>query len=308
VPAVTRLTLAEFVARWRRAHYPNLATNTRHHYDTALGCILPALGARTLSAIGREDLDSWRAGLQATHQDSSVRAVMAVLRTVFRAAVAWRYLARDPMAGVKRPRAQRPAIAPLTPGEFQQLLAAADAQWQAVLLLAVTGGLRIGEVVAARWEYLDAEGRTYRVSGTAVQRGGQQIHAPKTAQSAAPVHLSLATVTALQRHRIAQAARQLGAGLVDAGWMFTQPTGRPWLLSALRPAWMALQAQAGLPPRRFHDLRHTCAAWLIESGAHPKLIQEQLRHASITTTLDTYGHLLPQRTGEAVDRLDHLIG
>ena len=44
-----------------------------------------------------------------------------------------------------------------------------------------------------------------------------------------------------------------------------------------------------------HDLRHTFASQLIEQGAHPKYIQEQLGHASITMTMDTYGHLFPNR-------------
>ena len=58
---------------------------------------------------------------------------------------------------------------------------------------------------------------------------------------------------------------------------------------------------------RFHDLRHTHAALLIASGAHPKVIQVRLGHASIRTTLDLYGHLMPGLDDQAVDALEQMI-
>jgi integrase len=51
--------------------------------------------------------------------------------------------------------------------------------------------------------------------------------------------------------------------------------------------------EAGVPPFRFHDLRHTHVAWLVAGGAPLPHIQARLGHESITTTIDTYGHLLP---------------
>lgn len=55
---------------------------------------------------------------------------------------------------------------------------------------------------------------------------------------------------------------------------------------------------------RFHDLRHTCASLLVAAGAHPQLIQARLGHASITTTLDRYGHLFPSVEEALADALD----
>lgn len=61
---------------------------------------------------------------------------------------------------------------------------------------------------------------------------------------------------------------------------------------------------AGLAPLRFHDLRHTAAALAIHAGAHPKAIADRLGHSSITTTLNTYGHLFPALDEELAGRLD----
>jgi len=60
------------------------------------------------------------------------------------------------------------------------------------------------------------------------------------------------------------------------------------------------------PHLRFHDLRHTCATLLIAAGAHAKLVQERMGHASITTTLNLYGHVLPSTEAALVDAMDKL--
>ena len=65
---------------------------------------------------------------------------------------------------------------------------------------------------------------------------------------------------------------------------------------------------ADIGPMTLHDLRHTCASMLINEGADIKTVSEQLRHSSITITLDTYGHLYPERREEAVSKLDALMG
>ena len=62
--------------------------------------------------------------------------------------------------------------------------------------------------------------------------------------------------------------------------------------------------EVGLEGLRFHDLRHTCAAFLIAGGAHPRAIMERLGHSSITITMDTYGHLLPSLDDELTDALE----
>ena len=64
---------------------------------------------------------------------------------------------------------------------------------------------------------------------------------------------------------------------------------------------------SGCPRIRFHDLRHTYATWLIWNGESPKYIQRQMRHASITTTLNVYGHLMPEVRDEATKRLDETV-
>jgi integrase len=53
----------------------------------------------------------------------------------------------------------------------------------------------------------------------------------------------------------------------------------------------------------FHALRHTCGAWLLQSGAQVKTVQTVMRHSTITLTMDTYGHLMPGQEVNAVEEL-----
>lgn len=66
-------------------------------------------------------------------------------------------------------------------------------------------------------------------------------------------------------------------------------------------------ALAELPAVRVHDLRHTHASLLVAAGVHPKAIQARMGHASITTTLNTYGHLMPSAFAGVGERLDALL-
>ena len=93
----------------------------------------------------------------------------------------------------------------------------------------------------------------------------------------------------------------------DTQYVFTAPRGGPLRRSGFRfRVWVPATVLAGLEGLRFHDLRHTHAAWLVGAGEHPKVIQARLGHASISTTLDRYGHLmdgLDEAAAEALPRL-----
>jgi integrase len=70
--------------------------------------------------------------------------------------------------------------------------------------------------------------------------------------------------------------------------------------------WLPIQRDAKLGQLRFHDLRHTSAALALAAGAHPKASQAPLGHATITTTLNTYGHLFEGLDSAIADRFDEM--
>jgi integrase len=65
--------------------------------------------------------------------------------------------------------------------------------------------------------------------------------------------------------------------------------------------------KAGLPPMRFHDLRHACASLLLVQGVHPRVVMEALGHSQISLTMNTYSHVLPALQREAADKMEAVL-
>jgi integrase len=173
--------------------------------------------------------------------------------------------------------------------------------------LAVTAGLRRGELLGLAWKDVDFERGTLQVRRT-LQKGEMLL--PKTPKSRRQIRLTRRAVDALRRHwRNQQTERaQRDGSWREHGLVFPNRVGNPTdgdnLCSRhFRP----LLRRAGLPQVRFHDLRHTCATLLLTKGVHPKVVSEMLGHATISITLDTYSHVIPGLGDAAADAMDDAL-
>jgi integrase len=144
---------------------------------------------------------------------------------------------------------------------------------------------------------VDLENATISVRRTLTKSGGRLLLVePKTKKSRRTIRLTEAAVRALREHLARQMGEieQLGDLHRDDGLVFT--TGVGTLINPTnlcKRSFVPLLKRARLPQIRFHDLRHTCATLLLSCNVHPKYVQELLGHATITSTLDTYSHVLP---------------
>ncbi len=178
-------------------------------------------------------------------------------------------------------------------------------------MLAVTTGLRQGELLGIKWEDVDLEDGVLRVRRTLARHEGRLVLSePKTKRSRRTVQLTEAAVEALKGHLGRQAAqRSLLSDLYeDRSLVFATQKGtlvNPWNLRkrSLEP----LLEKAGLPAIRFHDLRHTCATLLFSRNVNPKVVSEMLGHSSIARTLDTYSHVLPNMQKGAARTLEETL-
>jgi integrase len=178
-------------------------------------------------------------------------------------------------------------------------------------VLALTTGLRRGELLGLKWADIDLENTTLSVNRSMdTLYGPPEEKAPKRQSSRRTVLLVPEAVAALRLHRRRQAEERLAAGpawrerdLVFPTTLGTLTLGDNLLKRNLRP----LLEKAGLPPLTFHELRHTFATFHLASGGKPKVIQEILGHSSIKTTMDTYSHLILGMQEEAAERLQRLL-
>ena len=171
-----------------------------------------------------------------------------------------------------------------------------------MFVLALATGMREGELFALNWRDVDFETAKVTVRGTLVEVGGKLlVNEPKTLRSRRPIDLPTSTLKALLAHR--QRSKYA------TGWVFRDTDGGPLRKSNfLRRDFKPLLAKAGLPATlHFHDLRHTHATLLLESGINPKVTQERLGHSRIATTLDTYSHVSPTMQLEAARTIGALL-
>ena len=122
--------------------------------------------------------------------------------------------------------------------------------------------------------------------------------------------LTATAVRALQAHRARQAEEKLRAGgsYGDSGFVFAGPLGKPVdMRSLVRNHFDPILESADLPKIRLYDLRHTSATLLLPAGEHPKIVSERLGHSTVTLTLDTYSHVLPDMQQRAAERIEQLL-
>ena len=236
-----------------------------------------------------------------------------LLHKSFQQAVKWRMIAQNPVALVEPPRAERREMSVLTRQEASKFLDATRGhRYAALFTLAVSTGMRQGELLGLRWSDVDIDAKRLQVQ-QALQRQREEglvFVTPKTRQSRRTIVLSDRAVVALKSHLARQDDRRATAGCrwVEHDLVFAGLTGGPLEPSKITLEFKRTLAAAGLPAIRFHDLRHTAATLLLSQNLHPKMVSEMLGHSTISITLDTYSHLVPVLHQQAAVAMDAMLG
>ena len=162
-------------------------------------------------------------------------------------------------------------------------------------MLAYRTGMRIGEILVLKWEDVNFDERFLTVKRTlsGYSSGKPEIIAPKTKKSKRRIDLDIATINML-----------LNRYNKKEEYVFCKKNGEIYSRQAINLPRMC--RDIGIEPRSFHAIRHTHATILLSANIHPKIVQERLGHSKISTTLDTYSHLIPGMQKVAVDVFNKL--
>ena len=221
---------------------------------------------------------------------------------------------RNAASLIKPPRPRTEEIRPLDHEQVGPHFEAANAsedRLEALYIVAVTTGMRRGELQGLKWKNLDLEAGTLQVRRTLSEpKGGHIFEAPKSGKGR-NIRLTQSAVAALRRHRRRQLVERIYKADLwqEQGLVFPSTVGTPLWGGNLNRAFKATLQRAGLPKStRFHDLRHTCATFLLKQGVHPTFVQELLGHADISLTLNVYSHVLPDMGDAAADAMEAALG
>jgi integrase len=287
---------------------PTLAPTTHLRYEQIVRLhIIPHLGSVKLAKLEPVHIahmysSQSKNGVSVRNQEMSG----VVLQKALKNAVRFRLIPHNPGVDVDKPRRRKREMHVWDRDEVTQfLLVAQDDRLYALYVLALTTGMRQGELFALVWGDVDFDHATVTIRRTLEEIRGQfRLKEPKTAASRRQITLPTVALNALHEHRKAMLTEGHATSAVfcdtDGGYLRKS--------NLARRSFKPLIRRAGVRPIRFHDLRHTHATLLLGANENPKVVSERLGHANVHITLDTYSHVLPNMQKQAAEKLDRLLG
>ena len=314
----SRMLVSEYLKRWIKDYAnPNVSPKTSERYAQIIhDNINPSLGQYALSKLKPLHIQSFYTDCLTSGRKDGKGGLAAqtvlhfhrLLRKAFLQAVKWQLLARNPVDAVEPPRPQRTEMNAINEKETALLLGKlTGSSLFTPVLLAVTTGLRRGELLALRWKDINLEDGRLTVNQSLEQtKTGLRLKTPKTERSRRQVPMPGIAVDILKDHKRQQNEERLRLGPVyqNNDLVFPRPDGSLMAPDSFSTNFAAFIRRSGLKHIRFHDLRHSHATQLLLQGVHPKIVSERLGHSNIGITLDTYSHVLPGMQEDAVLKID----
>ena len=319
----TKMTVAEWFTTWLN-DYMKLSlrpTTWESHKYQVDGHIIPALGHLRLAQLQTAHIQRlYNDKLQGGRLDGkpgglspkSVRYIHTVIHSCLEQARKESMITINPAGAVRLPKLEKPEIKYLGTAEAAIFLAMArESKHFAAFYLALSTGMRRGELLALRWKDIDFEAEQLTVNQGLVRISGKGLvfQEPKTALSNRVISLAPAVAQVLKEHREQQTDGRIMAGAAynsELDLVFSNELGEPICPRAFTRVFERLVKKAGLNVT-FHGLRHTFATLALQEGVDVKTIQETLGHHSAAFTMDVYSNVTAKMRREAADRVSNLL-
>jgi integrase len=292
-----KLTLSEYLENWLSATAGTVSESScalrklyvRRHIAPVLGHIkLSELDVLTVQTFYQE---KHAAGMK----PQTVKRMHATLSKALSDAVKFKLVSTNVARDAERPRVTKTEIRALNSGQVSDLLNAARGdRFECFFTVAVACGLRAGENMGLQWADVDFQAGTLRVRRCI---HNCKVKPLKSDRSYRTIKLSRTALAALSEQRTNLT--------VDSEWVYPTATGEHHKTTKyLYKSWYRIKAAAGLPKEtRIHDLRHTCATWLVVSGTPIQVVADILGNDP-GLCLRVYVHSLPFMQTEAAERMD----
>ncbi|WP_094286065.1 tyrosine-type recombinase/integrase [Mycobacterium lehmannii] len=311
-PDMTAMTVGEWLEH-HIEHLTGVRKSTLYDYRSyAQKDIGPALGDLALTALSRDDVSKW---MQALVDNGASGKTIAnkhgFLSSALNAAVRAGRIPSNPAAGHRLPTSERKEMVCLSGDDVARLLNSVTEYWRPLIEFLVASGCRWGEATALKPTDVNRDAGTVRISRAwkrTYDRGGYELGPPKTKRSVRTINVPASVLDKLD---------------YSGEWLFTNKAGRPvrhngfhdriWK-PAVERVWPSVNAhgepidKAKLPARpRIHDLRHTCASWMVIAGVPLPVVQAHMGHESISTTIGLYSHIDRRSMLAAADAINSTL-
>src|SRR5215469_4657752 len=311
-----RQTVGQFLEIWIEVAKSQIrGSSWRRYGDYVRVHLVPGLGRIPLAKLTAQHIQLFYARkLNGGLSPTTVHHLHGLLHRALKDAVRMGLIQRNVTEMLRSPRRTTKEMMPLTQEQAAHFLDVVQGnRFEALYVLALTTGMREGELLELRWQDVDLENATcsVRMNVQEAERGFV-LAETKTAYSRRSITLSRLGVAALRRHKMRQEEERAALG---AAWRTSLDLIFPNTLGGLmipdnlvKRSFKPLIVKAGFyPEMRFHDLRHTAATLLLSRGVNVKVVSEMLGHADISITLRIYAHVIPNMQQVAADVVDSMF-
>jgi integrase len=309
-------TVEAYMRYWLDIHKVKLKPATHFAYGNYLTTALKHIGHIKLQKLTGEHLQKMYTELQKTHKPSSIYTLHGIIKTAMKAAIRWKRIARNPCDEIDAPINSRDERPVLNAEQSRALLAVAQGtDLECFLAMALTTGMRRGEMLGLRWADIDMIGKVLKVQRTASytklpgEKYGFIETSPKTKSSRREILLTDFLISMLKTHKKKQVEMRLQARQrwADKDLVFCNALGEHLPVKRLTTHYRILLQQCNLPQIHIHDLRHSASTLLLSMGVPMKVVQEILGHSSIVITMNIYGHIADGMQENATEKMNNLF-
>jgi integrase len=291
-------TFGEFLERWKTEVLTKQQPSSARAVKSHLHCyIIPQLGKLRLEQFGVENQQTFVTRVfQKGVSRKTVLNVLGTLSSILSTARDWGYTCEQIDVSKLRlpPRGARFEAPHFTVDQLLKILSIAEEPWRTLFCILTMEGLRAGEALGLQWDDIDLDRQLLHIRRSAWY-GKIQTTKSQASETVLPIPTALTTILKVYRAQWKPNPQ---------GFLFVTRNGRPPSSNKVVEyhLWTILDA-LGIPRCGLHAFRHTHTALLLDSGATPKVVQRQLRHADARTTLEIYGHVVGDAHREAVEKV-----
>ncbi|WP_369899774.1 tyrosine-type recombinase/integrase [Bacillus manliponensis] len=313
---VSNTTYEVFMDQWFKERKNQLQKATfRANYTHYQNIIKPRLGSLKVQDITTIHLQNYINTLieEGHYSNGTINLTFTFIRTSLKRAKVLKMIKNNPAVDVVLPRKVKSEMEVWTLDQVNYFLEENKnmknaSRFNISFLIAIFTGMRLGEILGLRWKDIDLGSNLLYVKQT-LSEGGELKYGAKNKTSIRTIHIPNVLVEELKSHRefISFEKEKAGDKYTDLDLVLPSKYGNPLDPRSIRRAFYTVTDKLGLPKIRFHDLRHTHATLLIQQNVNVKLISERLGHADISTTLNTYSHVLPEMQRSVAEKLDEVF-
>ncbi len=308
----TRTTVAHYLQQW--LDYKKLEVKPRSHQfyaDYVRLYIEPHVGRIEMSKLTGLHIQAMMKEVAGGTSTDAANKARMVLTTALKRAVRLRLIPRNPAEAVDKLKHEIKEMVLWTPEQALHFLEVAKPhRLFAAFYLALSTGMRHGEVLGLRWQDIEGDVITVRQSIITVKGAKYEVSTPKTRKGVRRVVVAPDTLAVLAEHKKRQETERnyLGEAWEESGLVFTNEFGGVLVPRNFDRVWYALRKKSGLPRVRFHDLRHLHVSLLIDQNVQPRAVADRVGHTDPSFTMRVYSHMFEARRRAVAVSLTDMLG